>query len=526
MWSKVRHSRDAVNTIVPFLHRMKYTYEQYLPQAQAAIGACVEEYKAHQDGPDDVALDILHRWRDLLQDYFAKVGDAPTTIKNLINTILIPSAYGEVIVKSWGKHASNFEEYLEENTKAMSVVQEQITDLEERKPGGNPRKIREADYAAMNEKQIRSKVKADLASGLESFEFDSPYWPGAWHADREFTGGGMGKVNLWVRVDEHNTIVERIIRKDTALRKYAWSDACRWHGDLHDPNRVPNEYHIQNRLQQGPGSRSIFPALKCEVDWPRSMYRLYTPYAPHGDLASLIQSNAATWISELMLWRILDSLVEAGLHMENGNLDAPLSSRQQVVHRDIKPENVFLDAPDIASWPSLPTPKLADFGLAVLTSADDQFNPDMYLGSGTPGYLAPEQLSFVGSASGEPVDRFKLLAHTNVWGVGSIMNALMQRIAIPPLSYMGGELQHKTSDGANERYSAELCTLVNSCLAFDPARRPSFSDLRGMIARCVDSRSPANTRAGRYGRARERKYRGIGTGLPEDDEYRIGMVRQ
>ena len=36
--------------------------------------------------------------------------------------------------------------------------------------------------------------------------------------------------------------------------------------------------------------------------------------------------------------------------------------------------------------------------------------------SSQPGYLPPEQRAYVDRTTGEPIDAFQLLAHTNVWG--------------------------------------------------------------------------------------------------------------
>lgn len=59
------------------------------------------------------------------------------------------------------------------------------------------------------------------------------------------------------------------------------------------------------------------------------------------------------------------------------------------IHRDIKPENVFLSPPDPSNWKEIPTPKLADFGLAIHTKDSESKKA----GTGTSGFMAPVSVS-------------------------------------------------------------------------------------------------------------------------------------
>ena len=81
----------------------------------------------------------------------------------------------------------------------------------------------------------------------------------------------------------------------------------------------------------------------------------------------------------------------------------------EIVHRDLKPGNgmafvggffvywgicsrgpVFLGDPNPEQgFPFYPVAKTGDFGLAVMTHADDPANPGEYRGAGTFGYKAP-----------------------------------------------------------------------------------------------------------------------------------------
>ena len=83
----------------------------------------------------------------------------------------------------------------------------------------------------------------------------------------------------------------------------------------------------------------------------------------------------------------------------------------QIVHKDIKPDNVFLDTSNLCHYNRYPTPKLADFGLAIETSPSDPLNPSVYnTDSGTAGYKAPEMIAFADRETGQAVDDFQLLS--------------------------------------------------------------------------------------------------------------------
>jgi serine/threonine protein kinase len=95
--------------------------------------------------------------------------------------------------------------------------------------------------------------------------------------------------------------------------------------------------------------------------------------------------------------------VEASLRLFSGVLAAVDAAHNAgVLHRDLKPANIML-----ARSGSTLTPKVADFGLAkvVLETASGMTKVGMTMG--TPGYLAPEQLSDA-STAGKQADVFAL----------------------------------------------------------------------------------------------------------------------
>ena len=72
-----------------------------------------------------------------------------------------------------------------------------------------------------------------------------------------------------------------------------------------------------------------------------------------------------------------------------------------VIHRDIKPSNIFLAKLGDGSL----SPKLVDFGLAMLLASDERLTRTGFL-AGTPHYLPPEAAH--GDLPGEAGDRYAL----------------------------------------------------------------------------------------------------------------------
>ena len=111
------------------------------------------------------------------------------------------------------------------------------------------------------------------------------------------------------------------------------------------------------------------------------------------DLAALLRREERLPLGELL--PIVDQLAEA--------LDA--AHALGIVHRDVKPQNIFL-ARDAAGDVSV---KLLDFGIARLLemSREDRLTVTFTV-VGTPGYLAPEQISDAIGAIGAETDIFAL----------------------------------------------------------------------------------------------------------------------
>ena len=132
-----------------------------------------------------------------------------------------------------------------------------------------------------------------------------------------------------------------------------------------------------------------------------------------------------------------------------------------VVHRDLKPANVLL-AED--------GPRLIDFGISRAVEASALTHTGLVVGS--PGFMSPEQAE--GREVGPPSDIFSLGAvlafaatGQGPFGSGSTP-ALVYRVV-----YGAPQL---------DLVPAEVRSLIDRCLAKDPARRPTADDLLSAAA--------------------------------------------
>jgi len=266
-------------------------------------------------------------------------------------------------------------------------------------------------------------------------------------------------------------------------------------------------------------------------------------FCPRGNLSELvgdIRKSDLQVLPEPAIWSLFSDLVEAFLLLEYGDASAKSIGHrewQPIVHRDIKMDNVFLDDPDSSpGFPSYPKARLADFGLAVMTDITDLNNPMAYNhGAGTPGWKAPEQVRWVSidDITHQWRNTNKLLASTNVWGIGAL---IIRTMNADPYDRVHDE--HPTFDTPHKAhpvlnaigmdknlYSDALRKLARQCTSYSPGKRPTLLKLKRKIAKYTTPGTPDD------------KARGLRTNMmppPDDlrpatlplrhDQYRVGMV--
>lgn len=204
-----------------------------------------------------------------------------------------------------------------------------------------------------------------------------------------------------------------------------------------------------------PNIVQVFDAGEAELDGRDAPY-IVMEHVPGGDLKGLIDSEG--YLASERVAR-LGAGVSAGLTHAHD---------RGVVHRDVKPHNIMLDDSG--------APKLTDFGIARALDATTMTVSGVYLGTAL--YSAPEQLK------GE-----EITPKSDIYSLGA---ALYQAASgEPPFSGSPLEVanQHtvrepeapgaRRSSGAPD---AELDALILSCLAKDPADRPTASEARDRLS--------------------------------------------
>jgi serine/threonine protein kinase len=393
-----------------------------------------------------------------------------------------------------------------------------------------------------------------------------------WEAVQPLGAGGHGAACIWFAINENDAITDRVVVKDTWLPPETIAKCHQWHGDIRDPQK---RKHIEiaamkhYRGKPGAGQRLITlrgSAQDKEVRW----YRVYQSFCPCGDLFKVSKwylapdfaedpdgdlrkrhgvrkadiTDLEVWTSEdqfrttlgkreqfipePFIWWMFLCLVEGCLVLETGAIEEDERPKAEnwthmIVHRDLKPGNIFLDEPehgDNVRFPSYPQAKIGDFGISLLTNEDDPNNPALYCGDEGTNYWQPVEMTTlldVKTAIAAPVGG--QLVPTNVWGIGTILTALMTRMQNcfgagfnePQKDYWGADefeqMQPWFEPLPRQHYSQELQDLVRGCECFRPEDRAGLRTFRELILARIEERDEVEEGNDEEDRGVRRMYR-------------------
>ncbi|MFD4458422.1 serine/threonine protein kinase [Nocardia sp. NPDC058480] len=240
--------------------------------------------------------------------------------------------------------------------------------------------------------------------------------------------GGMGKVYLG-RNPGGRTVAVKVIRPDLIDREFR----ARFRREVAAAQRV--------------GGAFTAPVLDADVD-------AEAPWLATGYVAGISLTDAVTEFGpfgEPALSALAYGLAEALVAVHAAG----------IVHRDLKPSNVML---------AIDGPKVIDFGIARVIADSALTTTGKFLGS--PGFMCPEQVS--GETLSPACDVFALggvltfaAAGHGPFGTAEVMQMLWRIVYEEPRI---------------EAIPPSLRPLVSSCLAKDPAARPTPQQVLSELA--------------------------------------------
>ncbi|KAI0886151.1 kinase-like protein [Annulohypoxylon maeteangense] len=203
---------------------------------------------------------------------------------------------------------------------------------------------------------------------------------------------------------------------------------------------------------------------------------LYMEYCGNGDLGRVIRDliQRKEYADEQFVWEIFAQLVTAlyrchyGVNppaigpsvvevINGGKVAKVPHGNMTILHRDLKPENIFLGEDNSV--------KLGDFGLSKMIQSHDFASTYV----GTPFYMSPEICA---------AERYTL--KSDIWSLGCIMYELCSRE--PPFNakthfQLVQKIKEGKVPGLPKVYSAELWSVIKSCLSVNPDIRPDTATL-------------------------------------------------
>ncbi|XP_063432164.1 uncharacterized protein LOC134714658 [Mytilus trossulus] len=182
----------------------------------------------------------------------------------------------------------------------------------------------------------------------------------------------------------------------------------------------------------------------------RASLCIVTEYCDSGDLSDALEKQRGRALPEDQIVNWFGQICRAlkYLHIRN------------ILHRDIKTQNVFLTGPKKDA-------KLGDLGIAKVL---DRRQSKAVTMCGTPSYMSPEIFQ------GKPYD-----TKSDIWSMGVVvyeMTTLEKPFDANFMQQLIFQIVHgKLPPMPKDKYSKQLCSLLEKMLCKDPSTRPSADDI-------------------------------------------------
>lgn len=270
-----------------------------------------------------------------------------------------------------------------------------------------------------------------------------------WEPVRILGAGNFGRVGLWRKRENSETIDEIAIKEANRLPSYMGYE-CERDGI---EEGLAMEAAINADLNSQPDSEHIsflrsfrfYPGLKPDQ---HGNFRFYFNFCPYDNLDTIARRYRMwdEWLPEAFIWHLLIQLTK-GLqtleqpHPDDTLMEKPINTPSWVIHCDLKPANVLLDyaseqrknadvGKDGIEPMDFPEIRISDFGLSVYTNENEIDNPMSFTEGGTDGYKPPEQTQHkdnwgVDFESPPSTTRDGFTKAHNIWCVGKIIYDVM-----------------------------------------------------------------------------------------------------
>ncbi|EME46717.1 hypothetical protein DOTSEDRAFT_33282 [Dothistroma septosporum NZE10] len=254
------------------------------------------------------------------------------------------------------------------------------------------------------------------------------------------------------------------------------------------------------------------------VDERNRRWKLYLEFCPWDNLEELLTSYVRATppasFPEEFIWYVAHECLLAAQVMAQGSTTAAIPNWRSIVHRDLKTSNIFLGPTNSARFRYYPKIKVADFGLAAETNANDPSNPIDYAdGAGSHGWLAPEQQRWYRRNGNLLLDK-RLTEKTQY------LEDMPEQLTYDP----GERVPTLGLTPSGRLYSAGLDQFILDCTEFDIGQR--FD-----VTQALNSITTNNGFNGMHTAIPKRPFSRDTDPhklewLPEDRKYRLGLTRQ